>query len=341
MEGCTPRVRSCRSTSASETSRFALIVQMKNRIYALSLLFASFSHAETQCYYPDGSTIQDTPCTSAPDSTCCGLGYACLSNNLCALTEHVPGNNEARRHKYIQASCTDKTFASPNCPRFCLGPNNDGSGIRGLGVTKCGMGDTTDHYYCSTEATENVTNTELCRNSEYYFESSASPSTITIIGTIPTPTLVASKSTSSSSITTPAISSPDSPKSIESKEPSDGIGQTPHSVSSAELHNLGLGLGLGLGIPLLLAIAIAIFFYQRQRQRQLQRRHELSSEYTGTHHNIDNIDSKRSYSLNKDASFSELSAAACPQEVDGNACYELWAPKQEIDHPHQHEYPSQ
>jgi hypothetical protein len=82
----------------------------------LYILLASFAlcHAQT-CYYPNGLEAEgDSPCD--PDnehSACCGqsLGSACLSNKLC----RAPNGN------VVRGSCTDRDWASPDCPQYCLG----------------------------------------------------------------------------------------------------------------------------------------------------------------------------------------------------------------------------
>jgi hypothetical protein len=104
------------------------------------------------CYYPDGSSAnQDTPCQdSKPQSTCCGQGYACLSNNICMATGAEL--QKANATVYVRGSCTDKNWRSSECPLFCINPNPpfldaiDG----GAGVRKC-PGEK-DMYYCVDKA---------------------------------------------------------------------------------------------------------------------------------------------------------------------------------------------
>ncbi|KAJ6441998.1 transmembrane alpha-helix domain-containing protein [Purpureocillium lavendulum] len=57
-------------------------------IILLTLASTAWS-ATTLCYWPDGQVaIGQFPCNAGGHSTCCGTGYACLSNNMCmAVTD--------------------------------------------------------------------------------------------------------------------------------------------------------------------------------------------------------------------------------------------------------------
>lgn len=66
------------------------------------------------CYYPDGTYIaQDRPCidNGTQESFCCGPGSMCLSDKTC----YYPSTTQ-----YARGSCTDESFESPACPRFCF-----------------------------------------------------------------------------------------------------------------------------------------------------------------------------------------------------------------------------
>lgn len=82
-------------------------------LYILVLLAAS-RIALAQCYYPNGDlAVPDSPCDSDADvSSCCGgSGTECMSNRLC----------QDPNGRVIRGSCTDKTWTSPECGRYCLG----------------------------------------------------------------------------------------------------------------------------------------------------------------------------------------------------------------------------
>jgi len=69
-----------------------------------------------KCYYPNGKeATSDFPCDpDAEHSVCCsgdaGFASACLSNKLCQSTSG----------RIIRGACTDPTWMSPECPRYCL-----------------------------------------------------------------------------------------------------------------------------------------------------------------------------------------------------------------------------
>jgi hypothetical protein len=81
----------------------------------LGLWFSGLCSAQKKCYYPNGlEAANDHPCDpSDTNSACCGggLGAVCLTNKLCRSPD---GNT-------IRGSCTDKSWASADCPQYCLG----------------------------------------------------------------------------------------------------------------------------------------------------------------------------------------------------------------------------
>jgi len=118
------------------------------------LLFAGFLHFSAAiCYYSNGDpSPQDAPCGDDTDhSTCCGPGYACLSNNICMATgleKQIP--NAAR---YDRGSCTDKTWRSGRCPNFCVNAAHNDTLDGGIGMAKCPGN--LDMYYCMDGASFN------------------------------------------------------------------------------------------------------------------------------------------------------------------------------------------
>lgn len=137
-------------------------------LYPTFILFCLSLTVKAICYFPDGVTVPrlDTPCHSTGESTCCASGYACLSNNLCMLTEHVEGDTDSIS-TFVRGSCTDRSWNSPNCPSFCVSPSEDF--VRGgMGVAKCPV--TEDRYYCINRASTSLSQSELCSNSSLYFE---------------------------------------------------------------------------------------------------------------------------------------------------------------------------
>lgn len=112
----------------------------------LLVAFPSWPGAEAACYYPSGRLApNDTPCRDdTTHATCCGQGYACLSNGICQAT-----GDEARKPgatEYVRGGCTDKTWRSSSCPLFCIDEDADLLD-GGNGIWKC---DNTndDLYFC-------------------------------------------------------------------------------------------------------------------------------------------------------------------------------------------------
>lgn len=111
----------------------------------IHLIFLICSFVDGVCYYPNGDVSpQDVPCTSDGNSTCCGVGYACLSNKICMTTNLTPPSSGSTT--YVRGSCTDSTFTSSACPLFCVDPEYDDV-AGGEGIEKCNnrQGDT---YHC-------------------------------------------------------------------------------------------------------------------------------------------------------------------------------------------------
>lgn len=135
-------------------------------------LFFLLTAVKSTCYFPNGESIQDTPCNpDAAHSTCFGPGYACLSNNVCALTEHVSSEVAKLSPYYVRGSCTDSTWLSPECPSFCLNSTNgDNLGVGGMGVGKCDGDGSVDRYYCRNSKTADMSDTVLCKNASYCFD---------------------------------------------------------------------------------------------------------------------------------------------------------------------------
>jgi hypothetical protein len=129
---------------------------MQSLLTLLSLL-ALFSNANARCYFPDGQTVasSNVPCHNNGNATCCGPGYACLSNNICMVTSYV---QQAPSVQYIRGSCTDSSWTDVNCPLFCDNPQVGDNQAGGIGMQVCPGSDTS--YYCmdSTQSSVNCAN---------------------------------------------------------------------------------------------------------------------------------------------------------------------------------------
>jgi hypothetical protein len=70
------------------------------------------------CYFPDGRTLaqNDSSCSGSASgespSSCCPVGYACLSNSVCQDPTVLGG--------FFRSSCTDQSWESSACPKYCI-----------------------------------------------------------------------------------------------------------------------------------------------------------------------------------------------------------------------------
>lgn len=72
----------------------------------------------SKCFTRDGNPNSDLPCyPTESESFCCGSGWACLPNRICAQTERSAGELVV----FARGSCTDQLWLSTSqCPDFCL-----------------------------------------------------------------------------------------------------------------------------------------------------------------------------------------------------------------------------
>jgi hypothetical protein len=163
-----PKTHECLCTCLIDFSCYSTLFEMERHCYLALLVVSLLSFTTATCYFPDGTIPrQDTPCRSSGFATCCGAGYACLTNNLCQLTGFV-ANPIDGQSEYVRGSCTDKTWNSEFCPNVCITPSNNDNWSGGMGVNKC-VGDK-DRYWCINNQTEPLSTSEICSSSTYFFE---------------------------------------------------------------------------------------------------------------------------------------------------------------------------
>lgn len=91
-------------------------------VHSLVLIFNFMHVCFGACYARDGTILTGgyLPCDStASESACClldegdgGPADICTTAGLCYRQDGIPGF-------LYQNGCTDKSWASPNCPKFC------------------------------------------------------------------------------------------------------------------------------------------------------------------------------------------------------------------------------
>ncbi|KAF2136439.1 uncharacterized protein K452DRAFT_362544 [Aplosporella prunicola CBS 121167] len=95
--------------------------------FVFTLYFCSLVAAQDvpRCYYPNGKiATNDYACyLNSSQSFCCTQGVKCLDNKICESVN-------VTKYKYNRGTCTDKTWQSDECPKFCQAQSpNYGSGI--------------------------------------------------------------------------------------------------------------------------------------------------------------------------------------------------------------------
>ena len=89
---------------------------------------------EALCYDYDGTIVaNDTACKPFnAQSFCCGRLFACLDNGMCTsqYTYNLFGS-PPDYPAWVRGSCTDPSWESSECPRFCIGKTPSG------GTCKC------------------------------------------------------------------------------------------------------------------------------------------------------------------------------------------------------------
>ncbi|KAF4157108.1 hypothetical protein CNMCM6069_005880 [Aspergillus lentulus] len=229
------------------------------------------------CYYPDGSVApQDTPCQdSTKQATCCGQGYACLSNSICMATGDEikkPGAS-----LYVRGSCTNQTWRSSACPLFGINqdpPNRDNL-AGGQGIEKCPNTDL-DMYYCINHNMGNVN----CSAQHQVLIFQGTPTAVTTIGVTATTNIPSSTSSissvtanSSAAVTTTSYSTTTgSPSPAASKVAAETTTSAAVEPKSAQNHT-GVIAGAAVGgFVCLAAIAGLVFFFRRRAKRQREDR---------------------------------------------------------------------
>lgn len=241
------------------------------RLLLLSTLFLVTT--AQQCYFPNGDKSNDTPCSTTDTFSCCGKGSACLSNGLCMHTKHI-GGVEPSGSWFGRGSCTDPTWGSDKCPKFCITKGTDPLD-NGVGVNKCDAeGENEQYYWCADNATKGMESKEACSNEDTYFtirgrklsspshintggrdtdNGLADPTTLTIVGYTdftPDPTAVATVPQNS---TTAAATSPTATDANLSKSPPS--------------KDYSVAIGAGVGVPLgIIAIGIIGYLFWRNRR---------------------------------------------------------------------------
>jgi hypothetical protein len=208
---------------------------------AVALLWSAAAATNSTCYFPNGKESNGGVCNpNAEVSACCGPTFICLSNGLC---KPGPDSKKTYSYNFYRSACTDASFNSSSCPRFCTDcmlPIDDFVAYtdshlapyhidRGQGVKSCGN----DTYCCGASG-------DCCTDTSNVFSLNAAE----VVKTI---------SASSAFITNAA-----------------------NDTSSGDLLSgngnraLAIGLGVGIGVGGFLLICLAVLFLLKRRRKARQ-----------------------------------------------------------------------
>ncbi|KAJ9315226.1 hypothetical protein DTO271D3_4393 [Paecilomyces variotii] len=242
-----------------------------NHRHSLYLLLSSFILdittfvSATLCYTPDGTLTSDQPCNlTAPASVCCEQGFYCTSNRLCQPANWWNGVN-GNPLQFIRGTCTDKTWASPECGSHCIIESVTG----GEWVMECGTH--VDKWCCSAD--------NCCSNSSYEQFALGLPSvtaTAGVYGTSTASPISLPTTMTNSSMNATATANSTRPE-VTAKATSSGFITHPSEIPSASSSSssgsskttaVGIGFGVGVGSAAVAGIAGAIIFCLRRKKRQ-------------------------------------------------------------------------
>ncbi|EPE24130.1 hypothetical protein GLAREA_07980 [Glarea lozoyensis ATCC 20868] len=247
---------------------------------------------ERKCYYPNNTLApSDSECSAgAETSVCCGKGYVCLGNGVCQIDPKITGPNARFAGTIWRGSCTDQTWNSPECPKYCAGSveSEGGNTSSGQQLGKCpGVEDT---YYCKTAGVDFD-----CSDSSKVFQIKGEDIAVTTLSlVVPTPsttTLTTSTSavptdTDDSTILTTLVTTLLPAPTIWTMTtstvlPTPSLGNTatssttsPTSVapitassSYASRNAVAIGVGVGASIGAVALGILAFFLIHRHRQK--------------------------------------------------------------------------
>jgi hypothetical protein len=198
------------------------------------------------CYWPDATIVDHNyiPCTNTTTTgtytPCCIVGDYCFSNGLCLGTGSMTT---------YRGSCTDRSWASPDCPQYCL----ELCAGSGCGVWPC---DGNGHFGCVKE--DCGTEQQIVVPAGTILLNAALSSAIAITQT---------SATTSSSEATPTHSTTSSSTRSTPSVSASAIG----SIDAQSCHSPGTlaGVGIGIGVPLSIALLVVLVLLYQEKRRVL------------------------------------------------------------------------
>lgn len=96
--------------NAKEHRFLAFAMVLLRCISAFVALLLMLPSVLATCYYPNGTESPDDDISCPNSKACCPKDAFCLSNGLCWSSLNF----------LLRASCTDQSWTSPDCARYCL-----------------------------------------------------------------------------------------------------------------------------------------------------------------------------------------------------------------------------
>ncbi|KAJ5815408.1 hypothetical protein N7474_007185 [Penicillium riverlandense] len=230
--------------------------------------FAAASSASRKCWFP-GENVQDTlgfPCTSEEGSACCGQDAICLTNGLCL--------NLQQPYVLSRGSCTDKSWTSNNCPKYCQSIAPDG------GVSLVLLNFTNEgSYYCCNSILAGSDGNPICDNNQASF-------------TVPDGDMIWGAAELTGYMKTSGMNADGNDTSVSMNNTSANTA-TSSGDSSKEIA-IGVGVAVPLGVITLLSIAWAL--WERRKRKQV-----ASSSASGRHYHTSDARPKPVFELHGSA----------------------------------------
>ncbi|KAL8408589.1 hypothetical protein RB594_007142 [Gaeumannomyces avenae] len=234
----------------------------------------------TQCFFPGGKIHErGIACGSGAASSCCEPSQTCLSNGLC----WNPTSNQIAR-----VSCTDKSWNSDLCPRWCTTEQQDSASE----LRQCSG--SADHWICGSR-TDDCSRNFTVPMGQIRDERPFSQNGILQAGTCvadsgsgggggspgwsgrgPPPFVTAARGgAATATVTTTA--SPDGTALATALAAATAAGREQVEDSDRRLATtVGLGVGLGLCLPLACALIGSLFLCRKARGEAAAARAELA-----------------------------------------------------------------
>ncbi|KAF2083940.1 hypothetical protein K490DRAFT_69272 [Saccharata proteae CBS 121410] len=226
---------SCQTMPSSSTST-STSTSSSSFTSSPSSTSTSTTSTDRTCYYPNGVQSNASPCfPDQPVSACCGPGFICYSDGLCA-----PGPEDRRTYQYkiYRSGCTDRSWNSSSCPSVCLG--TDDNLEAGQGIATCGE----SSFCCGRDY-------DCCGNSSNIFT----------YGNLDIATTIPYNKASSTSTPSPPSTSTSASASVPTSS------QSSPSASNNSVA-IGVGVGVGIGGAILLSATLILLHRLRSQRRQ-------------------------------------------------------------------------